>query len=328
MSQTYILVDTSNLFFRARWAMSGDADSKVGMALHVVLGSIRKVWSDFNGSHVVFFNEGKSWRKQYYPPYKAQRAAKRAAMTPIEQAEEEMFWETLDEFNQFITDKTNCTVMQHPNLEADDLIAGFIQSHPSDKHVIVSTDADYLQLLADNVFHYNGVADVLTTIYGYIDAKGNPVLDKKTNEPKPAPNPEWLLFEKCMRGDTSDNIFTAFPRVRTKGTKNKVGLIEAFEDRLTQGWAWNNLMNQTWDDHTGVTHIVKDDYERNRILIDLSAQPDDIKIKMFETIIERSVPKNVQQVGIHFLKFCGKHDLKTIANYSQSYIEPLSAKYC
>ena len=40
-----------------------------------------------------------------------------------------------------------------------------------------------------------------------------------------------MLFEKCMRGDTSDNVFSAYPGVRTKGTKNKVGLIEAYEDK-------------------------------------------------------------------------------------------------
>ena len=30
----------------------------------------------------------------------------------------------------------------------------------------------------------------------------------------------YLLFEKCIRGDTSDNVFSAYPGVRKKGTKN------------------------------------------------------------------------------------------------------------
>ena len=34
-----------------------------------------------------------------------------------------------------------------------------------------------------------------------------------------------------MRGDTSDNVFSAYPGVRVKGTKNKVGLQDAFEDK-------------------------------------------------------------------------------------------------
>ena len=35
-----------------------------------------------------------------------------------------------------------------------------------------------------------------------------------------------------MRGDSTDNVFSAYPGVRTKGTRNKVGLQEAFEDLL------------------------------------------------------------------------------------------------
>ena len=70
-----------------------------------------------------------------------------------EQEEDKLFWETFDEFKKFIYEKTNCTVLQHPQLEADDLIAGFIQCHPTDDHVIISSDTDFHQLLAENVFH-------------------------------------------------------------------------------------------------------------------------------------------------------------------------------
>jgi hypothetical protein len=62
-----------------------------------------------------------------------------------------------------------------------------------------------------------------------------------------------------------------------KGPKNKVGLTEAFEDKNKKGYAWNNLMLQRWSDPDGVEHRVLDDYERNRTLIDLTAQPEDIK---------------------------------------------------
>ena len=51
---TYILVDTANTFFRARHVIRGDADTKLGMAFHITLNSIKKAWQDFNGSHVVF----------------------------------------------------------------------------------------------------------------------------------------------------------------------------------------------------------------------------------------------------------------------------------
>jgi hypothetical protein len=163
---------------------------------------------------------------------------------------------------------------------------------------------------------------------GYFDDKGKPIVDKKTKEAKVAPDPEWLLFEKCMRGDSTDNVFSAYPGVRTKGTSKKVGLTEAFEDRKTKGFAWNNLMLQRWTDHEGKEHRVLEDYERNRRLIDLSYQPDDIKEIIATTIAEATgTNKNISQVGIRLMKFCNLYDLKKISEQAQSYAEPLNARY-
>jgi len=325
---TYILVDTANTFFRARHVINGDADIKLGMAFHITLNSIKKAWQDFEGTHVVFFLEGRSWRKDFYKPYKAQRTAARAAHTEREAEEERIFWEAFDTFKDFVTEKTNCTVLQHPRLEADDLIAGWIQSHPDANHVIISTDTDFVQLIASNVKQYNGVTEITITHEGYFDKKGLPVIDKKTQEAKVAPDPQWLLFEKCMRGDTSDNVFSAYPGVREKGTKNKVGLREAYSDRDSKGYSWNNLMLQRWSDHNGEEHRVLDDYERNRHLIDLTAQPEDIRQIMFETITTATqANKNVTQVGLRLMKFCGLYDLKKISDQAQAYAEPLNARY-
>jgi len=328
MTQTYILVDTANTFFRARHATRGDLNDKIGMSLATVLGSVRKAWKDFKGDHVIFFLEGRSWRKDVYAPYKRQRTEARAAQSPREAEEDRVFWETFDEFKDYVINKTNCTVLQHPQLEADDLIAGWIQSHPSDMHVIISTDGDFAQLIAPNVRQYNGVMQITTTHEGYFDEKGKPVKDKKTNEKKDAPDPTWLLFEKCMRGDTSDNIFSAYPGVREKGTKNKVGLREAFGDRVNKGFAWNNLMLQRWSDHEGKEHRVLDDYNRNVVLCDLTAQPDDIKTLIKETInTATTAEKNISQVGIRLLKLCAEYDLIKISEQVQSYAEPLNARY-
>jgi 5'-3' exonuclease len=325
---TYILVDTANLFFRSRHVINGDADIKLGMAFHITLNSIRKAWQQFNGSHVVFCLEGRSWRKDFYEPYKRNRQEIRAALNEREQEEDRVFWEAFDTFKDFIRDKTNCTVLQNPQLEADDLIAGWIQRHPKDDHVIISTDTDFVQLIAPNVRQYNGVMEHVITHEGIFDDKGKLVIDKKTKEPKAAPDPEWLLFEKCMRGDTSDNVFSAYPGVRTKGTSKKVGLLEAFEDRRSKGFAWNNLMLQRWCDHEGREHRVLEDYERNRRLIDLSYQPDHIKEIIAATIAETTNSnKNVSQVGVKLMKFCGLYDLKKISEQAQSYAEPLNARY-
>ena len=316
----YILVDTANTFFRARHVIKGDADTKLGMALHITFNSIKKAWQDFKGDHVVFCLEGRSWRKDFYAPYKRNRAEVRAAMTAREQEEDKLFWETFDKFKEFITDKTNCTVLHNPVLEADDLIAGFIQSHPNDTHIIISTDSDFHQLIAPNVSQYNGVMETHTTHKGIFDKKNKLVIDKKTNKEKDIPNPEWILFEKCMRGDSTDNVFSAFPKIR----KNK--LEEAFKDRNNKGFVWNNLMLQRWIDHEGNEHRVVDDYERNRRLIDLAYQPDNIK-EIIKTTIANIPSKDVSQVGIRLMKFCQTYDLNKINEQITQYAEPFQSRY-
>lgn len=325
----YLLVDTANTFFRARHSAHRQSDTwdKLGFAIHVTLASVNKAWREHRADHVVFCLEGRSWRKDFYEPYKKNRAVARAALTEKEAEEDQLFWETFDALKAFITEKTNCTVLQHPNLEADDLIAGFIQCHPTDDHVIISSDTDFHQLLAENVTQYNGVADELHTIKGIFDKKGNAVLDKKTKEPKKIPDPKFILFEKCMRGDPTDNIFSAYPGVRTKGSKNKVGLEEAFADKDKKGFNWNNLMLQRWVDHNGQEHRVMDDYERNRTLVDLSAQPADIKDKIYETIKANATVKNRPMVGAQFLKFCGKYELNKLSDNASNFAEWLGTAY-
>ena len=325
----YLIVDTANTFFRARHAAHRQSDTwdRLGFAIHVTLSSVAKAFRDQRADHVIFCLEGRSWRKDYYEPYKKNRSVARAALTETEQEEDRLFWEAFDELKTFLYEKSNCTVLRHEQLEADDLVAGWIQAHPKDEHIIVSSDTDFYQLLADNVKQYNGITDELHTIAGIFDKKGAPVKDKKTKEAKTIPDPKWILFEKCMRGDPTDNIFSAFPGVRTKGSSKRIGLEEAFADRETKGFNWNNMMLQRWVDHNGEEHRVLDDYERNRVLVDLTAQPDNIKQMIAETIAENSVVKSIPQIGTKFLKFCGKYELKRIGDNAQSHVDFLSRSY-
>jgi len=325
---SYILVDAANMFFRAKHVVRGsDMQTKVGMSFHIMFNSINKVWREQKGSHVVMCLEGRSWRKDVYEPYKRNRQATRDALTEKEQEEDKAFWEAFDELQQFFINKTNCTVLQHNEVEADDFIARWIQNHPTDKHCIVSSDGDFHQLINENVSQYNGIMGQLITHEGVFDDRGNPIMDKKTKEPKQIGDPAWILFEKCIRGDTSDNVFSAFPGARKKGTKNKVGMMEAFADRDNKGFNWNNFMLQRWVDHENIEHRVLEDYERNKILIDLTQQPDEIKEKLDVAIVEQVQKDPKAQVGIQLMRFCGKWDLQRVVDKAQDHSTYLNSSY-
>jgi 5'-3' exonuclease len=297
-----------------------DTEQQIGMAFHIIFNSIKKVWTDFNGSHTVFCMEGRSWRKDFYQPYKANRKIAAAQRTAREVEDDAVFFENMDSFVSFIREKTNCTVLRHANAEADDMIARWIALHPDDKHIIISSDSDFQQLIAHNVIVYNGIASLLYTDKGIYDKDGNLAKNKQGHD-LPVPDPEWLLFEKCMRGDDSDNIMSAYPGVR------KTKLQAAFEDRHNKGYAWNNLMLSKWTDHENVEHRVRDDYERNRQLIDLTQQPADLVDKFDRTIMEEVNQEPKKQIGINLMRFCNMHGLVRIEKNAADFANTLSAIY-
>ena len=322
-------MDTANLFFRARHIASrnSDPEEKVAMALHLTLASCNQIVRKFGIDHVVFCLEGKSWRKSYYEPYKKNRIVDAQSQTQAEKEENELFWETYEKFTTFLRERTNVSVLRDPNAEADDLIARWVALHPEDENFIISSDTDFIQLISEKNKIYNGITNQLITLDGYFDDKGRIVKDKKTGEPKLLGDPQYIKFLKIMRGDSTDNVFSAYPGVREKGSKNKVGLMEAYADRTKQGYSWNNMMLQRWSDHLGVEHRVRDDYERNRVLIDLTCQPDEVKQSVDENIREGVRTTVTPQVGVHFMRFCGTYDLQKISAQSDTYTKWLNATY-
>jgi len=86
-------------------------------------------------------------------------------------------------------------------------------------------------------------------------------------------------------------------------------------------------MLQRWTDHNGEEHRVLDDYERNRVLIDLTAQPEAVKAKVDQAIVEQISHKDVGQVGVHFMRFCGKFELNKLSETAESISRWLNETY-
>ena len=193
-------------------------------------------------------------------------------------------------------------MLSYEKIEADDLISNFIQLHPNDVVIILSTDNDFVQLLNDNVFIYNSMDDRIISNKCVLDSeKKRPLYftlkEGKISVPKEQPKElteltpynDWVdyaLFMKCIRGDKSDNIFSAYPGIREKSTKNKVGIRDAFLDRESKGYNWTTFMNSSWDDPFGNKHIVKEEYEKNKKIIDLKELPQDLKQQVQEYIVK------------------------------------------
>lgn len=321
MDKTYLLVDTQNCFHRAINVSSRSMDiwTKVGLALHITLSGLKKMKELFNPDHVVFCAEGRSWRKDCDPYYKQNRVEKAQQQTPEQKEEMNLMFEMINDFLDFVDTQTNSTLLRANKCEADDFIARWIQTHPEDNHIILSTDTDFRQLLSYNVKQYNPVQELMYTISGVLDKNGNLAKDKKGNALE-VPDPDFILFEKCIRGDVSDNVFSAYPGVPLKSTKKRVGILEAYEDRIAQGYAWNSFMNSRWNHHDLGEVTVRQMYEHNKLLVDLTQQPQEI-IDILDDCIFNKEPKNVSMVGVYFLRFVAKYELVNIQNSPAAYVD-------
>lgn len=343
-SHCFILTDGQNLFHR-QIRMTNPSlgiDSMIGMALHLILNSMKKEYNKWGGTHTVLFLDGHSWRKKFYPEYKANRAVTYALQTPKEQQDHEILTEAFNDFVTYVDQKTNITVLRNPHAEADDMIYVWIDSHPNDQHIVISSDSDFFQLLRyKNVTLYDPVKDILIRQDGIYDDNGNKLSFRVDSNAKIKPGkrdpdfvcePDWFnyaLFLKCVRGDKVDNIFSAYPGVREKGTKTSIGIIEAYKDITKKGFSWNNFMLQKWSDHNGAEQVVRDKFEFNSTLIDLSRIPPDVKKVCNDIITEQTNRKNIPapEVGMGFMKFCGKWELKKIGDNYAAFMPMLRAKY-
>lgn len=346
MTATYVLVDASNLFHRCKHATMGDAATKAGMALHICFNSLRQIWRKFDATHIVVALDKKSWRREVYPDYKAHRRVQEALKTKSEIEDDELYFGAMNHFVEFLKTRTNVTVLESVGCEADDFIARWIDLHPNDNHVILSGDSDFYQLLSDKVKIYDGVKGWTITTTQILDEKDKPAIKKRTVTEKVTtlsgntkekkstetfsvepPDPEYELFKKIIRGDSSDNIMSAKPGARENGSSKKPGIREAFEDRHGRGYDWTLFMQDEWEDHEGNTVKVLDAYHRNKQLIDLREQPEEIKQLMDSVILESVQKIKKSGVGIWFLKFCDEMNLVNIAKHPTDYATFLQAPY-
>lgn len=324
-TETFAYVDFYNLMFRMAYSAGkmSDIEEKTGMMIHAMMTSISYLKTTLHVDNIIVCCDRSSWRKNIYPQYKLNRETARLKKTIREQEDDNKIKEAATELFEFLRNQTRLPCVKVHGAEADDVIATMILDNPQAQHIIVSTDSDFYQLVTENVLIFNPTERKYITRQGFFDEKFEPIMDKDNNH-RHLGDPGWVLFQKCVRGDSSDNIKSAYPRVRTKGTKNKCGLMEAFEDRDERKYAWMAIMEHEWEDGFGNKHVVRDLYERNRELIDLTRTPTDIKHAIRVDIIEQLEKRGKisgNEAGFAFAKFCHKWMLNKLFERSAAFTQ-------
>ena len=215
---------------------------------HMILSTLlfyRRKFNDKYGELVICCDSKRSWRRDVFPFYKANRKTNRA--------KDDVDWNGIFEVINSLTDdlktKFPYAVIQVDHAEADDIIGALANHYNSnEKIMIVSSDKDFLQLQKNpNVQQYSPTQ------------KKNLTCD----------NPNHYLKEHIMKGDRGDGIPNFLSDDDTFVTDKRSKKI-----MKTKLDAWKILDPIEFCDEKMMRG-----YKRNEQIVDLSHTPQDIKIK-------------------------------------------------
>lgn len=314
---TYLIMDASNLVYRTFFAnlkgQGSDQSLDVGISYLSSLQTLAKYHRQFNANDIVIaFDMPNSWRKAYTKDKdycvtrKIYKGHRRQNLTESEKRRLADLDTHLQELSDMFKTQTGLITLKRKHLEADDLIAGFVQKYKDDKHVIVSSDKDFLQLLS------NGNVTLI-----------DPATDKARDLSEWDYDAKYFMFEKCFRGDIGDNVQSSYPRLTSKKIK------EAYVDEFKRANILNHafVVEKIGEDSQlqTVNYATKDLFEENQLLMDLTQQPEYIR-ELIDTTIDDAVANRGKYNHFNFIKFCGKHELVTILNNVERFASLLSGK--
>lgn len=281
---TNLIVDLNNLVFTTRFSKVKTPSSnrrKEDMVTELIfkdtLLSIVYFANTFKADGIVITCDSSNvWRKDIYPEYKANR-----------DHADVYYEETIaaaELTKKFFRECTNASVLEVPRAEADDIIAVICQESKDVENIIVSADKDFIQLIDDNTRLYSPAQGIW----------------------RESEDAGYELFLKCIRGDSNDNIKSAFPRV------------------------WEKKVRAAWDDDYNMMNLMEtvrkdglkvgDEFEKNRNLIDLTMQPDYIRQDILRVI---KTPCQRKFGELKIMKFLSDHNLKAFCDMLQFKERPL-----
>ena len=208
------LVDGSGFIFRAFHALPPLTRKSDGLPVGAVSGFCNMLWKLLRDARntdvgvtpthfaVIFDYSSKTFRKEIYDAYKANRSAPPEELVP-------QFGLIREATRAF-----NLPCIEAEGFEADDLIATYARMAEAagGDVTIISSDKDLMQLVTPNVHMYDSMKDKQIGVPEVIEKWGVP--------------PEKMIDLQALTGDSTDNI----PGIPGIGPKTAAQLLEEFGD--------------------------------------------------------------------------------------------------
>ena len=250
------------------------------MIRHMILNSIRmynKRYRDEYGQMVICADGMNTWRKDYYPYYKAKRRKNRDSS---DQDWNEIF-RILHVVRDEIKENLPYKVVHLEGVEADDVIASLVlQSQEfgmNEPMMIVSSDKDFIQLQK-----FNNVKQF------------SPIQKKFVKDE----NPRTYLFNHIMKGDTGDGIPNVLSDDDTFVSDKKQTPLR--KTRIAEWLENSDDLRSVMDDE------IYRNYQRNKKLIDLTEVPESIQENIIYNYNEQKVAMKMRVLNYLIKKRCNQ----------------------
>ena len=218
---------------------------------HIIINNLRlyrKKYSEGKYGKIVICCDSRSWRKDVYPEYKANRKTGREK----DKHDWAAIFDLIDSTLNDLRENFPYAVIKIDNAEADDII-GALTIHKAcpmvgEDVVIISADKDFIQLQK----------------HGHV-IQWSPLFNKMVKDS----NPQKYLFEHLCKGDTGD------------GVPNVLSPDNVLVDHIRQSPMTKKKMAEWWENKDKLKEVMPQEvfrnYIRNREMIDLDRTPEAIK---------------------------------------------------
>ena len=249
---------------------------------HMILNSIRmynKKYRDEYGQLVICCDGMNTWRRDYFPQYKANRKKSRDDSGQDWNEIFRILNTVREEIKQYLPYK----VIHLEGCEADDIIGALTlktQEFGQDEPImIISSDKDFIQLQK------------------FKNVKQFSPMQKKLVKDKDG-NPRTYLFNHIMRGDAGDGIPNVLSADDTFiSDKNQSPLRQT---RIDDWLEKSDNLRECMDDNT------YRNYQRNKRLIDLTEIPEDVVQNIINNFIEQPIAPRMKVLNYLIKKRCNQ----------------------
>jgi hypothetical protein len=309
-----LLLDVSHHSMRMISVCKREATAEEGYALwrYYFLSSIFKYIEQFGINEVVLaVDSKKNWRKDVFPWYKGHRKLLRDKIDEEAEGEGATEWFKFDEYYtelstllQEIKENIPFKVIEVESAEGDDVI-GILTSKVNNEFVIVANDNDFVQLLKnDKVKLFNPLTKKFIECE---DPKKQLMLkickgDKGDFIPsisdKHTYKTEFLQYcveklsiaknpsnaEVILNSDETVLYNSMFSFMKEHGIKPS--RVTIFSEKVAAGHINNDTLGQLLNEN----EEMKKRFVRNGKLINLTYQPEELKVKVVDTYMDYEIP--------------------------------------